>query len=82
MLSLAPGGAGADPRGDGSVRTIRDPIDLVTVAGRADTEPGRGCHMATGPGDVTARSVSRSISSSTWTNANTPAGGDVLGNDW
>lgn len=83
MLTLASAGAGADPRGDGSVRTITYSIDLVTFAGRVDPAPApRSCDMTRGSGDVSARSVSRSISGSTWTGANTPDDGDVLGNDW
>jgi prepilin-type N-terminal cleavage/methylation domain-containing protein len=33
-------------------------------------------------GDASARMVNGAISQSTWAFANTPAGGDILGNDW
>jgi prepilin-type N-terminal cleavage/methylation domain-containing protein len=33
-------------------------------------------------GDASARMVNGAISQSTWAAANTPAGGDILGNDW
>jgi len=74
------------PNADPSFNAGRSyPFQIAPAASAADWYVAQSAHtgsLITGMGDGSVRSVSSSVSQTTWTNAGNPKDGNPLGSDW